>query len=45
MENNYFLNEIEYAGCGVLTEFVSAFNALDIWAREYYKKSKMKFII
>ena len=37
---NYFLNEIEYAGCGVLTEFSSAKNPLDIWAREYYKKSK-----
>ena len=37
---NYFLNEIEYAGCGVLTEFASVNNALDIWAREYYKKSK-----
>lgn len=37
---NYFLNEIEYAGCGVLTEFSSASNPLDIWAREYYKKGK-----
>lgn len=36
----YFLNEIEYAGCGTLTEIANINNAFDIWVREYYNKAK-----
>ncbi len=37
---NYFLNEIEYAGCAIFTMEGIGKNIFDLWVEAYYKKAK-----
>lgn len=37
---NYFLNEIEYAGCAIFTMEGNHPNPFDLWLNAYYKKAK-----
>lgn len=36
----YFLNEIEYAGCAIFSEYSGLKNFTELWAEAYYKKAK-----
>ena len=37
---NYFLNEVEYAGCAIFTMEGIGKNIFDLWVNAYYKKAK-----